>query len=88
MLAGAALGIVGVVSGFVEPMLFGVALLAFPMVTIGIYRDAIYVRLNSDWRPNPVNHFLIALFAAVLAIPGFLYFGYYGYKRHANLGLI
>jgi len=88
VLAGAALGVVGVVGGFVEPILFGVALLAFPMVTIGIYRDATYVRLNSDWQPNPVNHFLIALFAAVLAVPGFLYFGYYGYKRHANLGLI
>lgn len=87
-LAGFAVGIVGVVGATQDPILFGLPLIALPMITTGIYKDSIFVRLNSDWRPNPVNHFLISLFAAILAIPGVLYFGYYIYKRHGALGIV
>lgn len=87
-LVGFALAIVGVVGAVVNPVTLGLLLLAVPMVTIGIYKDATYVRLNSDWRPNPVNHFLISLFASFLFVPGVLYFGYFAYKRHSAVGLV
>ncbi|WP_436930466.1 hypothetical protein [Halosimplex halobium] len=87
-MAGAALGIVGVVGAAANPIMLGVAMLGLPLFVVGIYRDATFVRLNSEWRPNPVNHFLIGLLSAVLVVPGVLYFGYFAYKRHSHVGLV
>ncbi|WP_436927276.1 hypothetical protein [Halosimplex amylolyticum] len=87
-LVGVGIGLVSIVGSVVNPLLMGLALIAFPLYTIGIYKDSIYVRLNSDWRPNPVNHFLIALFSTLLVVPGVFYFGYFAYKRHGAIGLV
>jgi len=87
-LAGFGIAIVGLVGGVVNPVVWGLPLIALPMITTGIYKDSVYVRLNSDWHPNPVNHFLSALLSAILVIPGILYFGYYVYKRHGALGIV
>ncbi|WP_415381125.1 hypothetical protein [Halosimplex sp. TS25] len=87
-LVGAAVGIVAVAGSVVNPLTLGIALIALPLFVIGIYKDSVYVRLNSDWRPNPVNHFLIALLSTILVIPGVFYFGYFAYKRHNAIGIV
>ncbi|WP_436909875.1 hypothetical protein [Halosimplex marinum] len=87
-LMGVGVGILGVAGSAIQPGLALVGLLGLPLFTTGIYKDATYVRLNSDWRPNPVNHFLGAFFTGVIAVLGVFYFGYYAYKRHEHVGIL
>ncbi|MFC7138938.1 hypothetical protein ACFQMA_03685 [Halosimplex aquaticum] len=87
-LMGVGIGILGIVGSGIDPMLMPIGLLGLPLFAVGIYKDATYVRLQSDWRPNPVNHFLAAFFTGIIAILGVFYFGYYAYKRHSHVGLI
>lgn len=87
-LVGVAVGIVAIAGAVINPLTLGIALIALPLFVIGIYKDSVYVRLNSDWRPNPVNHFLIALLSGILVIPGALYFSYFAYRRHNAIGLV
>jgi|GEM_PF-1309450 len=87
-LMGVGVSILGIAGSAIQPALGLVGLLGLPLFTTGIYKDATYVRLNSDWRPNPVNHFLIAFFSGILAVLGVLYFGYYAYKRHEHVDIV
>ncbi|ELZ22516.1 hypothetical protein C475_18428 [Halosimplex carlsbadense 2-9-1] len=83
---GLAVGVLSFAAG-----LFGtlpVIYLGLPLFAIGLYRDATYVRLNSEWHPNPINHFLAALFSGLFVVLWIPYFGYYVYKRHTHLGLL
>jgi hypothetical protein len=58
-----------------------------PLDPEAVHKDATYVRLNSEWHPNPINHFLAALFSGLLVVLWVPYFGYYLYERHTHLGL-
>lgn len=87
-LVGAAIEIGGLVAAGLNPPFFLLSVIGVPFVALGVYKDATYARLNSDWRPNPVNHFLAAFFSGIITVVGVLYFGYYAYKRHQSLGLV
>jgi hypothetical protein len=79
------IGAVGVaVSGLA---VLPIAYLGIPFFAVGIYRDTTYVRLNSDWHPNPANHFVAALFAGALLYVWVPYFAYYLFKRARSVGL-
>ncbi|QLH77707.1 hypothetical protein HZS55_10515 [Halosimplex rubrum] len=87
-LIGVAIGALAAVGSAIGPGLLFLGFVGLPLFAIGVYKDATYARLNSDWRPNPVNHFLAAFFTGLFAFPAVFYFGYYVYKRHAHLGLL
>ncbi|QLH82773.1 hypothetical protein [Halosimplex pelagicum] len=87
-LIGVGIGVLGVAGSVIGPGLMFVGFAGVPLFAIGLYKDATYVRLNSDWRPNPVNHFLGALFTGITVVFAIPYFGYYVYKRHTNVGLV
>ena len=80
---------IGLSSGTVVPfLLIGLAILLAVPFPLAIYRDATYVRLNSDgWRPNPGNYINIAVFFFVLAPVVFpITGGYYLIRRHRAIG--
>ncbi|WP_459192390.1 hypothetical protein [Halosimplex sp. J119] len=87
-LIGVAVGILSLVGAAIGPGLVFLGFVGLPMFAIGVYKDATYVRLNSDWHPNPVNHFLAAFFTGLFGVLALPYFGYYAYKRHAHVGLL
>jgi len=78
-------GAAGFASG--QLSLLPIAFFGVPFFSIGIYKDATYVRLNSDWRPNPANHFVAALIAGSTGFVWIPYFAYYLFKRSRSVGL-
>lgn len=65
----------------------GIAAILFGLTPVALYQDATYVRsTDSDWRPNPVNYYLAAVFGwfLLLIVPLSLY---YLFRRGRSVGL-
>lgn len=86
LLVGGALVLLVGLSSISVPVAAATALLAlFP---VAIYKDATYVRLHGDWRPNPTMQFTLAvLFGSLFFLLAPLYGLYYYGKRYRSVGL-
>lgn len=65
----------------------GVFLLAAATVSVALYFDSLYVRLHSEYHPNPATKFGLALFMVIFPILPLLYGTYYLVRRASNYGL-
>lgn len=67
----------------------GVAVLLFGLTPVALYKDAAYVRsTDSDWRPNPVNYYLGAVFGTFLFFLVVPLSIYYLFRRNRHVGTI
>lgn len=86
LLVGFAAAVLSVVVPSMAVPVVGLAAMLFGLTPAALYKDAAHVRsTDSDWRPNPVNYYLAAVFGVVLllVVPVSMY---YLFRRSQHVG--